>query len=177
MKPNSDPAYFDWLISPDGGNFAAVRDLGDGRYAGVARLLFHWTLKIGMIGDDVGYDDRWCYATEDGARVALAFCEGTGDPTGWHRHPATGRRRPSRRRFSRVPHGIEEIHSTPLLAGYCRCPSSCAASKPLTFPSCANSMRCLDEPLQNLLPSPTIHQATAISGICLPRSTSPLSLH
>ena len=28
MKPNSDPAYFDWLISPDGGNFAAESGFG-----------------------------------------------------------------------------------------------------------------------------------------------------
>src|SRR5437899_2532388 len=30
MKPDSDPAYFDWLISPDGGSFAAVRERGTG---------------------------------------------------------------------------------------------------------------------------------------------------
>lgn len=73
----------------------AWRDLGDGRYACVCRLLFHYTLIVGQIGDCFGYDDRWCYETEIMARAALEKWNPTteAEPIGWHRHPKTGRRR------------------------------------------------------------------------------------
>lgn len=74
----------------------SVRDLGDGRYACVSRLMFHWTLKVGAVGDEWGYDDRWCYETEGRAIRAMMTwdIETENEPTGWHRHPRTGRRRP-----------------------------------------------------------------------------------
>lgn len=74
-----------------------VRDLGDGRYACVSRLLFHYTLKVGRIGDDVGYDDRWCYQDLVLALAALRTWNPgeEPEPTGWHRHPNSGRRRPN----------------------------------------------------------------------------------
>ena len=39
-----------------------------------------------------GYVGRWCYSSYQKARNALDSWDGTGDPLGWHRHPATGRR-------------------------------------------------------------------------------------
>lgn len=39
------------------------------------------------------YKDRWCYCTYAKAKLALDAWDGTGEPTGWHRHPTTGRRR------------------------------------------------------------------------------------
>lgn len=83
-----------WLNKVDP-RMLACRDLGDGRYAGVSRLMFHWTLKVGRIGDEDGYDDRWCYQEAWDAIVAMTMWDGTGDPAGWHRHPKTGRRRES----------------------------------------------------------------------------------
>ena len=38
------------------------------------------------------YEDRWCYDSYEKAKAALEAWDGTGEPTGWHRHPATGRR-------------------------------------------------------------------------------------
>lgn len=39
------------------------------------------------------YKDRWCFCDYAKAKTALDAWDGTGEPTGWHRHPATGRRR------------------------------------------------------------------------------------
>lgn len=65
--------------------------LPDGRVCGVHRLLYHWTLHVDVHED--GYQDRYCYASEDSAISALLTWNGVGEPTGWHRHPKTGRRR------------------------------------------------------------------------------------
>lgn len=39
-----------------------------------------------------GYEDRWCYHSYVDAKRALDEWDGKGEPKGWHRHPATGRR-------------------------------------------------------------------------------------
>jgi hypothetical protein len=71
--------------------YAMLKELPDGRICGVQRLLFHWTLHVDI--DDIGYADRYCYQTEEGALRALIQWDGEGDPEGWHRHPKSGRRR------------------------------------------------------------------------------------
>lgn len=75
-----------------------MRDLGDGSWIMVKRLLFHWMMVRGDFDDLIGYWDRWCYATEELAREALSrfpiHPPADYEPSGWHRHPPTGRRRP-----------------------------------------------------------------------------------
>lgn len=77
---------------------ADIKPLEDGTYVMVRRLMFHWMMVRGGADDLVGYFDRWCYATEELARAALdAFpVQPSADyePSGWHRHPRTMRRRP-----------------------------------------------------------------------------------
>jgi hypothetical protein len=72
-----------------------VKDAPDGRRVWVVQFAFTAAIIIGP-PDAWEYDDRWCYATAllaaTCARVWNA-APGT-EPTGWHRHPATGRRRP-----------------------------------------------------------------------------------
>lgn len=89
-----DEEFKKWLLSPIGGCVFMAKDIGDGLYAGVKPLLFHWTLIIGQIGDRVGIEDNYCYPTHALALAALEAWDGTGEPTDWHRHPRTGRRRP-----------------------------------------------------------------------------------
>ncbi len=61
-------------------------------WCGVHRLLFHWTMHIGI--DETGYADRYCFERADQAIVSMELWNGEGDPPGdWHKHPATGRRR------------------------------------------------------------------------------------
>jgi hypothetical protein len=71
--------------------------MGDGQYLVLHRLMFHWTMIRGTMFDDWGYEDRWCYADLKKASAGLVdwWSRGfEGEPTGWHRHPDTGRRRP-----------------------------------------------------------------------------------
>ena len=92
-----DKAFFDWLASEAGGHCHLVFDIGAGRYCAVKPLLFHWTMIIGTIGDQDGFDDRYCYADKTAAVAGLsewARRSFEGEPIGWHRHPSTGRRRP-----------------------------------------------------------------------------------
>lgn len=73
--------------------YTAMRVLPDGRICGVHQLMFHWTLQIDIHA--CGYEDRYCYQTEEQATRAMQEWNGTGDPgQGWHRHPISGRRRP-----------------------------------------------------------------------------------
>lgn len=76
-----------------------IRDLGDGTWLMAHRLMYHWMLIRGTEFEGANYFDRWCYATEDLVRTALAAfpANPTADyePEGWHRHPPTHRRRPN----------------------------------------------------------------------------------
>lgn len=72
--------------------YIALRTLPDGRVAGVRRLLFHYTMHVGI--DEWGYEERYCYACILDALSDLGAWDGRGDPPGrWHKHPDTGRRR------------------------------------------------------------------------------------
>jgi hypothetical protein len=84
-------AYVQWLVEDCG--YRHVRILPDGRrWAAVCRFMFTTAVIVGRIGEILSYDDRWCYHDEQSAIEALEAWDGTNEPTGWHRHPATGRR-------------------------------------------------------------------------------------
>lgn len=72
----------------------AHREMADGRLLCVYEMLFgNGRLCVGPVG--VGwFDDLWCYDTVELALEQLRTWDGTGEPTGWKRHPRTGRRRP-----------------------------------------------------------------------------------
>ncbi len=71
-------------------HYTFLGKLEDGRICGIHRLLFHWTLHIGI--DHFGYEDRYCYSSQPVALLDMIHWEGEGDPpTHWHKHPATGR--------------------------------------------------------------------------------------
>ena len=74
-----------------GSHYFAMKTLPDGRRCGVVRLIYHFTMHVDI--NEIGYEDRYCYRTLDGALRALADWDGEGDPEGWHRNPKTGRRR------------------------------------------------------------------------------------
>jgi hypothetical protein len=84
-------AYLDWLRAH--GGYRSVQLLPNGRWAGVLQFMFSHAIVCGRVGDDVGYDGRWCYDSEAEALAALEAWDGTGEPDGWRRHPDTGRRR------------------------------------------------------------------------------------
>jgi hypothetical protein len=77
-----------------GADYLWVEPLADGRVL----TLLPWNgsgyqLSIGTFG--LGWDDSWIYLAEMEAaawRAALGW-DGEGEPEGWYRHPASGRRR------------------------------------------------------------------------------------
>jgi len=71
------------------------RDLGNGYVLWLVPQLFgNWLVCIGVVDDD-GYIDTWEYHGLGPALLAFAEWDGIGDPIGWYRNPATGRRRPA----------------------------------------------------------------------------------
>lgn len=87
--------FLRWMEEREG-YVATIHDPAKGEWYGVKRLLFHWTLIRGTVGNYEGYEDRWCYQTRSGADDAMmCFAQAgfEGEPQGWHRHPSTGRRR------------------------------------------------------------------------------------
>ena len=71
--------------------YAAYRQLPDGRWIGIHRLLFHWTLHVDI--HDFGYEDRWCIDTLEHALEAMMAWNGEGEPLHWHKHPSEGMNR------------------------------------------------------------------------------------
>lgn len=67
--------------------------LPDGREWLIYPMIFTFRLVVGDPGAPV-YDDCWCYHSIIDAMKGVAEWDGTGEPQGWHRHPASGRRRP-----------------------------------------------------------------------------------
>lgn len=87
-----DAAYVHWLERDNG--YTDVKLLSDGkRWAGLYQFMFTHAIIVGKLGDQTGYENRWCYADKSKALAALGAWNGKGEPTGWHRHPVSGRRR------------------------------------------------------------------------------------
>lgn len=67
------------------------------RYVAISPLMYTFAIIVGPIEHAaVGYEDRWCYQSLAQARAALSAWDGEPgtEPTGWIRHPLSGRRRP-----------------------------------------------------------------------------------
>ncbi|WP_423396044.1 hypothetical protein [Burkholderia sp. LMG 21824] len=71
--------------------YTDYRVFTNGRDALVSRLLFTYAILSDMTVH--GYGDRWCYSSYADAKASLDAWDGEGEPTGWHRHPDSGRRR------------------------------------------------------------------------------------
>jgi hypothetical protein len=79
-----------------GADYLHVRRLPNGRAVYLLPYSFGWLrLNIGHPGG-CSFDDEWLFQGEqwkEAWRAALGW-DGEGEPEGWSRHPATGRRRP-----------------------------------------------------------------------------------
>lgn len=73
--------------------YSDVRMVAPGLYAAIRPFLFTSAVVTVRAGDTHGCDDRWCYHSHAEAKAALDAWNGEGEPGGWHRHPASGRRR------------------------------------------------------------------------------------
>lgn len=75
--------------------FFVLREQG-AYYIGVLPLMYTGAVIIGSKGNYRTYLDRWCYHSVEEAIAAGDAWSGewpSTEPEGWHRHPATGRRR------------------------------------------------------------------------------------
>lgn len=93
-KLPDDLEYLVWLITE--GGFLSPRLIDGGRlWAAIQPKFFTHSISVGRVGDYYGIDTFWCYSTQAEARAALdawRACGYYGEPTGWHRHPDSGRR-------------------------------------------------------------------------------------
>lgn len=75
-----------------------ARRVEDDRYVGVRPLMFTWAVVAGSTHERLVCNPalRWCYSGAPAATAAAAVWDGAPgtEPIGWHRHPASGRRRP-----------------------------------------------------------------------------------
>lgn len=73
-----------------GMGFQSLREMPDGRIAGLQRMIFTVGLFVGL--SDVLYDQRYCYEYHADALKALETWDGTGDPPGpWIKEKVTER--------------------------------------------------------------------------------------
>lgn len=76
----------------------SIVPIDDQYYACLCDFMYTCAILKGRWGDPYGYEDRWCYDSRESAQGALVnwFLNDDRDPepTGWHRHPSSGRRRP-----------------------------------------------------------------------------------
>ena len=86
----SPSRYLAWLELSCG--YRNIRTLPNGRWAATTKFLFTEAIIVGRMGELIEVDDRWCYLTSGDARTAILAWDGNGEPAGWIRHPATGRR-------------------------------------------------------------------------------------
>lgn len=94
----ASPEELVWLDAMCAENgYLAPTPMGDGKWCALYRFVFTVAILKGSMFDDCGYEDRWCYDGFYKAAVGLAGWIARGfeeEPTGWHRHPDSGRRRP-----------------------------------------------------------------------------------
>jgi hypothetical protein len=88
MTPENT-AFLLWLTAE---GYKDVRLIDDGFYIGIRRFLYTHAIIIGEVNNLDCYLDRWCYDSYNAAKQALDAWDGIGEPIGWHRHPASGRR-------------------------------------------------------------------------------------
>ena len=83
--------FMDWLVTSNG--YIAARTLPGDRWAAVT--LMHSQMSSIITGPMLDYttvSQRWDYEQLIPALAALEAWNGEGEPTGWIRHPTSGRR-------------------------------------------------------------------------------------
>lgn len=86
------------VLADENPNWTYCGMIGDtGDFFAVNRFMYTAGIIRGPVRDRGNYEDRWCYEHTVLAIAAVEEWRGRGfadEPTGWHRHPISGRRRP-----------------------------------------------------------------------------------
>lgn len=90
-KPDPDKQYLTILAESCG--YLDVVEKGDAGLCAIQPLMFTYAVLAEL--NMTGYGNRWCYHTYKDAKAALDAWDGADgtEPSGWHRHPKSGRRR------------------------------------------------------------------------------------
>lgn len=88
--PEEEREFIRWLR--DDMLYLDPRVISPGYVACIYPLLYTHAIILVQVGDTAGYCDRWCYHTYEAAKEALDAWQGQPEPSGWHRHPKSGRR-------------------------------------------------------------------------------------
>lgn len=83
-------SYFESEAHANSHDYFHLKTFSDGSQAALHRFLYTTAILSGL--NHWGYEDRWCYSDTGSAKEALDKWDGSGEPEGWHRHPASGRR-------------------------------------------------------------------------------------
>ncbi len=88
----TDEAYLLWLSATQG--YHDPKLIREGRmWAAITDRLFGAaSIIIGRVGDCLFVEGGWDYPSLPAATAALLAWDGEGEPEGWIRHPASGRR-------------------------------------------------------------------------------------
>lgn len=76
-------------------NYNNVHFVDRKTYACIMPLIYTAAIITGDISEDADMTNRWCYHSATDAVIALLKWKELGfkgEPTGWHRHPGSGRR-------------------------------------------------------------------------------------
>lgn len=90
MKLTSEQEFVGFLWKE---GYRDIKLLPGNRWAATFDFIYTSGIIVGFMGDTTGYEDRWCFHTHERSEAALGAWDGQGEPTGWHRHPDSGRRR------------------------------------------------------------------------------------
>lgn len=90
VEPDSDLVWAREFCEVNG--YGPPKLFGDGRWAAVYRRMFNARLIVGEIGDESPTSITGGTRNVLSAAAALEVWDGAGEPVGWFRHAATGRR-------------------------------------------------------------------------------------
>lgn len=92
-------AFLMWLKSQ---GYLHPKPVTGGRWAAISEKMFTIAINTGEMMDFHTVNEHWCYSAGDKAtkmesyvlaKAAFDAWDGNGEPSGWIRHPASGRRR------------------------------------------------------------------------------------
>lgn len=90
MNTNDEQRFLQAVKAQWGEHLVDPKLLGECGVVGLQKFMFTWAILAEVT--PFGYGDRWCYPSYDAAKAAYDAWDGHGEPAGWHRHPASGRR-------------------------------------------------------------------------------------
>lgn len=85
--------FMEWLAQECG--YIAPMQMSQGKWVGLRKKMFTWSIDRGQMFDMNGVEDCWCYhSLAEAVHYYLPWqgAGAVGEPEGWHRHPGTGRR-------------------------------------------------------------------------------------